>query len=170
MIVSLYSFVEIYTAALDAAEHLIGKGDAFAAERGIGEAEMLGWRLADDMHPLAFQISVVADFTAGWAARAAGLPVPDRVAWTAADLAELKSAIASSRRSLAAIMPDQFAGRDTVPITVQLTDTMQPTLPIARWMTGFATTNVHFHLSMIYAILRMKGVPLSKIDLFPKGL
>lgn len=170
MTVTLHSFIDIYTRAIDAAAHLIGKAEAFAQERGISEADMLGWRLADDMHPLAFQIGVVANFTASWSARAADLPVPAGVIWTETDLAGLKAALAASRAFVTAIGPDQLAGRDEQLLTVQITDTMQPTLPVERWIASFATTNIQFHLSMIYAILRLKGVPLGKIDLFPTGL
>lgn len=170
MTVTLHSFIDIYTRAIDAAVHLIGKAEAFAQERGIGEAEMLGWRLAEDMHPLSFQIAVVADFTAGWAARAADLPVPERTNWAETDLAGFKAALAASRASVSAIAANQLAGRDAVPLTVELGNGMQPTLPVERWIASFATTNIHFHLSMIYAIFRSKGVPLGKIDLFPTGL
>ena len=170
MPITLHSFIDIYTRALDTGTHLIAKAEGFAAENGVTEADMLGWRLADDMNPLSFQISVVADFTAGWAARAAALPVPDRIDWTTADLAALKAAIAASRASVGAITAEQLAGRDDQPLTVQITDTIEPTLPVERWIASFATTNVHFHLSMIYAILRANGVPLGKIDMFPAGL
>lgn len=170
MTVTLHSFLDIYTRAIDTASHLIAKGEAFAAERGIAEAEMLGWRLADDMHPLAFQISVVANFSASWSARATDLPVPDGIAWADADLAGLKAALAASRTFVAAITPEQTAGRDDVPLTVKITDTIEPTLPVERWIASFATTNIQFHLSMIYAILRTNGVSLGKIDLFPTGL
>ena len=39
-------------------------------------------------------------------------------------------------------------------------------MPASQWLSVFATTNIYFHLSMAYAILRMKGVPIGKIDLF----
>ena len=39
-----------------------------------------------------------------------------------------------------------------------------------QWIAGFATTNFYFHLSMVYAILRSRGVPLGKRDLFAGGL
>ncbi len=170
MTVTLHSFLDIYTRAIDTASHLIAKGEAFAAERGIAETDLLGWRLADDMHPLAFQISVVANFSASWSARAAGQTPPESVAWAELDLAGLKAALAASRAFVSAITPDQLAGRDDVPLTVQITDTIEPTLPVERWIASFATTNIQFHLSMIYAILRMNGVSLGKIDLFPTGL
>ena len=37
-------------------------------------------------------------------------------------------------------------------------------------MTVFAATNINFHVSMVYAILRSKGVPLGKADMFAAGL
>ena len=43
---------------------------------------------------------------------------------------------------------------------------MEPTLPTGQWLSVFATTNIYFHLSIAYAILRSKGVPIGKIDLF----
>ena len=47
---------------------------------------------------------------------------------------------------------------------------MEPTLPAAQWLTVFATTNLYFHFSTAYGILRSKGVPIGKIDLFASGL
>ena len=37
-------------------------------------------------------------------------------------------------------------------------------------ITGFATTNIYFHLSTAYGILRSKGVQIGKVDLFAGGL
>jgi hypothetical protein len=63
-----------------------------------------------------------------------------------------------------------LTGRDDAPVTFKIGEIMEPTLPAGQWITGFATTNIYFHVSMAYAILRMKGVPLGKLDMFPKGL
>lgn len=170
MTVTLFSFVGMYISALDAVAHVLDKGAAFAAAQGLAEDDMLGWRLVDDMHPLAFQAAVVVNFSNSWTARAADLPVPGGIDFTTATLASLRQAISDARARLLALTAEQFDGRDAAELTVQLTDTMIPTLPAGRWLTGFATTNIHFHLSIAYAILRMKGVPLGKIDLFPGGL
>jgi hypothetical protein len=121
--------------------------------------------LIDDMHPLRFQAEVVISFSRQWTARVAGMPVPDRLADTVT-LEDLRAAIKTAQADLAALTPDRFAGRDDEAMTFQITDTMTPTLPAGQWLSVFATTNIYFHLSMAYAILRMKGVPLGKIDLF----
>ncbi len=165
MTISLFSFVDLYRRQLDAAAHLLRKGAAFAAENGIAEADMLGWRLADDMHPLAFQLMVVTNFSLWWPARAAGLAELGQVEATL-DVAGFLAAIADAKAKLATLTADQFAGRDAVPLTFKIGETMEPTLPAEQWLGVFATTNIYFHLSMVYAIMRMKGVPIGKLDLF----
>ena len=86
------------------------------------------------------------------------------------DLAGFRAALADARAYLAGLTRAQFVGREDVPVTVQLMPTMAPTMPAGQWLTGFATTNIYFHLSMIYAILRARGVPLGKIDFFAGAL
>ena len=165
MTISLFTFVGLYDRQLESLGHLLGKGEAFAAGQGIAPNEILEWRLVADMHPLRFQAEVVISFARQWTARAAGLPVPDRLP-EGSTLAGLIDAIATARAELAAMTPEQFAGRDDAPLTIQITDTMEPTLPAGQWLSVFATTNIYFHLSTAYAILRMKGVPIGKLDLF----
>jgi hypothetical protein len=165
MPITMFSFVGLYERTLGSLAHLLEKGVEFATSQGTDPEAILDWRLIDDMHPLRFQAEVVISFSRQWTARAAGLPVPDRLADTAS-LDELRAAIATAQADLAALTPEQFAGRDDQPMTIQITDTMEPTLPTGQWVSVFATTNIYFHLSMAYAILRMKGVPIGKIDLF----
>ncbi len=170
MAISLHTFVTMYRRDLDALAHLLRKGAAFAAEHGVADAEMLNWRLVDDMNPLSFQVAVVVNFASGWAARAAGKAVPDAVIGAEHDVAGLMGAIAAARAGLEALTDADLVGRDDAPISFTIMEGMAPTLPAGQWLSGFATTNIHFHLSIAYAILRMKGVPLGKVDLFPGGL
>ena len=73
MTVSLFTFVDLYSKGLTTLDSLLAKGAAFAASTGVSEADMLNWRLADDMNPLSFQVIVVTNFSKQWTARAAGL-------------------------------------------------------------------------------------------------
>ena len=168
MTVSLFTFVDLYSKGLTTLDGLLAKGAAFAAEKGVSEAEMLGWRLIDDMNPLSFQVIVVTNFSKQWTARAAGLPVPENIPEDL-DLAGYRAEIANAKAFLANLKAEQFAGRDEAPVTFNL-GMMEPTLPAAQWLTGFATTNFYFHLSIAYAILRSRGVPLGKPDMFGGGL
>jgi hypothetical protein len=166
--VSLFSFVDMYSKGLATLEHLLSKGAEFAASKGVSERDMFEWRLIDDMNPLRFQANVAINFAKQWTARVAGAAAPADVP-ADLDVAGYKAAIAEARAHLAAFKAEQFAGRDDVPLKVSLGQ-LEPELPLGQWLTGFATTNFYFHLSMAYAILRARGVPIGKIDLFAGGL
>lgn len=168
MTVALFSFVEMYAKGLATLQNVLEKGRAFAAEQGIDEQDMLGWRLVDDMFPLWRQAQIVAVFGARWPMRAAGrseIDEPDGEM----DFDQLFALIVQSRASLASLTPAEFEGKGSAPFSMDL-GPMKPEMPIEQWVTGFATTNFYFHLSIAYAILRQHGVPLGKPDLFAGGL
>jgi len=168
MTVCLFTFVDLYSKGLATLDNLLAKGAAFAATQGVSEADMLEWRLIDDMHPLRFQALVAINFSKQWPARVAGLPVPENIREDL-DLAGYRAEIANAKAYLAGLKAEQFTGREDVPVTFNL-GMMEPTLPGETWLTGFSTTNFYFHLSMAYAILRNRGVPLGKPDMFGGGL
>ena len=163
MTVSLFSFVRMFDQQLVTAGHLLDKGEAAAGE------EFLDWRLVEDMHPLRFQVRILVNFARNWPARVIGQEPPAEIG-DDLDLAGFRAALADARALLAALTPEQFTGRDDVPLTVTLGTGLAPTLPSGQWLTGFATINLYFHLSMIYAILRARGVAICKTDLFACGL
>jgi len=169
MNVNLYSFLGLYDKALVTLGAVLDKGAERAKALGVTTADMLEWRLIDDMYPLRFQAQMVVNFTRQWPARVAGLEPPPGMA-EGIDLAGIHAAISDARAYIAAIRPEQFEGREDVPVTVKLGDIMEPTLPAAQWLTGFATTNIYFHLSIAYAILRARGADLGKRDMFAGGI
>jgi hypothetical protein len=169
MTVSIFTFVDLYSRLLSTCEHILNKGEEFAKSKGVTGDQMLDWRLIDDMQPLRFQIMVVCNFTKAWPSRVAGLPVPAEIS-AELTLAQFREQIAASKAFLKSLKPEQFAGREDAPLTVKLGTGMEPTLPAAQWLTVFATTNLYFHTSTAYGILRSKGVPIGKADLFSTGL
>ncbi|MBN8819683.1 MAG: DUF1993 domain-containing protein [Sphingomonas sp.] len=169
MTVSLFTFVDLYRRQLVTARHLLDKGEAHALAQGQSSADMLGWRLIDDMHPLGFQLMVVINFSQQWPARVAGLPEPETIG-ADLDADTFRAAIDRAIAGLDAMTADQFAGRDDAPLTYKIGEGMEPTLPAGQWLPVFATTNIYFHLSTVYGILRARGVPVGKVDLFASGL
>jgi len=167
--VNLYSFVDLFARSVAAAKHLLAKGASHAAGLGITEQEMLSWRLAEDMHPLGFQLMVVANFSRTWPARVAGREPPEGIA-ADLDVAGFDVGLDAALAYLRALTPEEFEGRDEAPLTFEIMPGMAPTFPAAQWLTVFAATNINFHVAMVYAILRAKGVPLGKADMFPAGL
>jgi hypothetical protein len=168
MTVDLYTHVGAYSRVQAVLSHLLDRAGAFAAAQGVSEAEMLGWKLAPDMFDLRQQAVSVIDFGPQWLARAVGVTPPPGLEG-ATTVAELKAASAASKAFIDALKPEQFAGRDEVPLTFDLGQ-MSPTFPLGQWLPNFATPNVYFHLSMAYAILRAKGLDLGKRDFFAGGL
>ena len=69
MSVNAYTFVGMYSHALDTAANILAKGATFAAANGVTESQMLDWRLIEDMQPQAFQLMVVWNFSRQWPAR-----------------------------------------------------------------------------------------------------
>jgi hypothetical protein len=169
MPVSLFSFVDLFSRAVATADHLLTKGAAHAEAQGLGAETVLDWRLIDDMNPLRFQLMVTANFARLWPARVAGLPLPAEVS-DQLDVAGFHAALADARAYLAGLTAAQFEGRDDLPFTYQIAPGMEPTLPSGQWLTVFAATNLNFHVGMAYAILRARGVPLGKPDIFATGL
>jgi hypothetical protein len=165
---NLFTFIGLYSRGLSTLSHVLDKGAALAKSKGVSEADMLEWRLIDDMNPLRFQAQVCVNFSKQWSARAAGLEVPADIP-ADLDLAGLKAAIEDAKAWLAGLKEPQFEGRDDVPLTVKLGTGAEFTLSAAQWLTGFATTNFYFHLSMAYGILRARGADLGKRDMFAGG-
>lgn len=169
MTVSAFTFVDLYGRALVTTSKLLDKGVAHAKATEVSEAEMLDWRLIGDMMPLSFQVMVVVNFSTQWPARFAGLEIPPDVVDTL-DVAGFKAAIAGAQGWLAARTPAEFAGRDELALQFEIGTGMKPTLPAERWLTVFSATNLFFHLSTAYGILRAHGVPVGKPDMFGGGL
>jgi uncharacterized protein len=166
---NLFTFVDLFARTVAATRSLLAKGAAHAAALGVSEKEMLGWRLADDMHPLAFQLMVVANFTRTWTARVAGLEPPEGIA-ADVDVAGFDAGLDAALSYLRSLTPEQFEGRDDIPLTFEIMPGMAPTFPASQWLTVFAATNVNFHACMVYAILRASGAPIGKVDMFSAGL
>jgi hypothetical protein len=169
MSTNLFTFVGLYARGLSTLAHVLDKGAEHAKSKGVSEAEILDWRLVDDMNPLRFQAYVVINFAKQWTARVAGLPVPADLP-ADLDLAGLKAAIEEAKAYLGGLKPEQFEGRDEAPLAYAIGNGMEPTLPAGQWLSNFATTNFYFHLSMAYAILRHHGADLGKRDFFAGGL
>jgi uncharacterized protein len=167
MRVDLEAVVLQWGKALDVADHLLSKASDTAKAEGRTEAEVLEWRLAADMFPLKKQFELVAKLVRDWASRAVGDDGPPDL--PAESVGDLRLSLSASRQLLFSLAPQRFADRDDIELTVELGQ-IQPRLSTGQWILGFATTNIIFHLSVAYAILRSQGVPLGKPDLFAGGL
>ena len=141
---------------------ILAKGEAYAAEHDIDPAELTGARLAPDMFPLTRQVQVACDMAKGCMARLAGREVPS---WADEEqsFADLRARVARTIAFIESVPAAEVDGSEDKPIAIKLSDrtlemTGQPYLP------HFVLPNFYFHVTTSYAILRYKGVPLTKQD------
>jgi uncharacterized protein len=163
MPLSMYqASVPVFSQMLDSLASVLSKGEAFAAERKIEPAVLLGWRLTPDMFPLQRQVQVVSDTAKGAVARLAGIEVPK---WEDSErsFAELQVRVAKTTEFIGAVKPAQIDGSEAREISMTLGG--KPAVFKGQpYLLGFALPNFYFHCTAAYAILRAAGVPLGKRD------
>lgn len=114
--------------------------------------------LIEDMKPLAFHVQSVTKTVTRSLSR---LLESEVQAWedTETTMEELVRRAEECLAMLQGLDPAAFAGREKTMISLP-----GGTLSGKQFLLGFGVPNIYFHLNMVYAILRMKGVPLGKAD------
>jgi hypothetical protein len=152
--------VPVFRQTLDVLADLLRRGEAHARERGLDPDTLIEARLAPDMLPLVGQVQRATDHAKGASARLAGAEPPS-FADGECSLAEAQARITRTLDFIATLPPKAFdiaAPRIvTLPFGV-------PQMPAPRYLYGFALPSFFFHVSIAYAILRHRGVPLGKRD------
>lgn len=156
---SLYGItVPVFIHKLHALDHLLAK----AADSGIDEQDLIEARLAPDMFALARQVQVACD-TAKLAVTRIGQIAPRPMADDETTLAQLRERIAKTIAYVQEASPAAFEGREDAEIVLEFPN-MSMTFTGKSLVTDFTLPNFYFHLSMAYALLRMKGVQIGKMD------
>ncbi len=165
MTISLSGFLlPTLTRTLDRLDHLLDKGEAYAAEKSIDAEVLLGLRLYPDMLPLSSQFIIASDVAQRGSARLAGLEPEACPSPTDRNFAVLRAYVANAKSLV--------EGRDAAAIDASAATEL--TVPVGRdrtaTLTGeafarmFMLPNVYFHAATAYALLRQAGVSLGKMD------
>jgi len=154
--------VPVLIRALSNLGNVLAKGQAHAQAHGTDEANYLAMRLVPDMLPFATQVRIATDVAKRGVARLAAIEPPVH-ADDETDFTGLIARCHSVVAFLNTITPDQVDGSEDRPITLptprgEMNFTGQP------FLFGFVLSNVHFHSTMVYALLRGIGVELGKTD------
>lgn len=160
---SLYDVsIPPFIRALTNMKAFLEKARAHAAAQGWDEAELTGARLIDDMRPLTAQIQRATDTAKFLAVRVGGA---ENVAMADEEVtfADLAARIERTIDFLKAAPREGFDGKEDAEVV--LTTPRGDTKFRGRdYVLGFAIPNFYFHVTTAYAILRMKGVPVGKLD------
>ena len=161
---SLYAAtIPSYRQILSSVSDLLGKAEAFCAEKGVAPRDIIEARLAEDMLPFSYQVKSTAVHSLGAIEGVRrGVFLPDTT--TPPDnFAALKTRIAQTIAALESIDPaevDGFVGRDMrfafgerhIDFTAE------------NFLLSFSQPNFYFHAATTYDILRCKGIAIGKRD------
>jgi hypothetical protein len=163
MALSMYrASIPVFIRAFDVLATLLEKAAAFADEKGIAHADVLGARLAPDMLPLAAQIQRASDTAKMSAARLSGEEAP-RFDDNEDSFAALQDRIARTNAYLKSLDEKLFDNAETVPVTLKFKD-IEPRLDGVDYLFVFGLPNFYFHVVTTHDILRHLGVPVGKRD------
>jgi uncharacterized protein len=163
MPISMYqASVPAFLQMLNSLSAILDKAEAFAAERKIDPAVLLGYRLAPDMFPLSRQVQIATDQAKGCCARLAGVDVP-KYADDETTFADLKARIARTIEFVQGFKPADIDGSEEQDITITA-GSRELRFKGQQYLVSFVLPNFYFHATTAYAILRHCGLSIGKRD------
>jgi uncharacterized protein len=163
MAISMFqASVPAFLQMLNSLSAILGKAEAYAAERKIDPAVLLGYRLAPDMFPLARQVQIATDHAKGCSARLAGVDVP-KYADDETSFGALRERIARTIEFVEDFRPEDIDGSEERDIALTA-GTRELRFKGQQYLVNFALPNFYFHVTTAYDILRHCGVPIGKRD------
>jgi hypothetical protein len=164
MAISLYdASVVNFLQILGGVTGFLERGLEHCRGHGIDPNEIVETRLIDDMLPFQFQVRSVAHHSVGAieGVRQGSFSPGPRT--PTLDYPALQKLVADATAALEAMAPDEINALEGKDVVFQAGELRVPFVAEAFLM-SFSLTNLHFHATTAYDILRMKGVKLGKRD------
>ncbi|ROV91200.1 hypothetical protein VMCG_09351 [Cytospora schulzeri] len=160
---SLYDVsIPVLTNVLKTASTILSKGETWAKQNNLPTSDLLELKVYNDMFPLKVQVLIIVNVTKRTMERLTGVehPTVDDFDQT---LESLYAIIDETLKEAAQVEKREAEGREGVQVSCKFF-LKEYTASLADYVHGYAIPSVYFHLSIAYAILRGKGVPLGKWD------
>jgi hypothetical protein len=169
MAITLYDApVLLFVRHLKVLSHILKKAEEFAKEKGIDLADVPGWRLAEDMKPLSFQIWAACNTAKDTLEFFEVDSSPEEIEVEEKRLEDLQKRITDTLGLLQKIDRKALVGKEDEPVQIPVgAGTLNFTAQQAVLTMG--VPNFYFHCAMAYAILRNKGVQVGKGDWLKGG-
>lgn len=163
MSLSLYDVsIPVFIRTLENMSKFLEKGRAFADEKDMPHTVLLDARLYEDMAPLTSQVQRASDAAKFTAARMGQLDAP-KMEDNETSFDELQARIAATIAFLKTVPVDAMDGREDAEIILP-TPSRSIIFSGKAYVLEFAIPNFFFHVTTAYALLRMMGVPVGKLD------
>jgi uncharacterized protein len=148
---------------LGSVTQLVHKAEAYCAEQGVTERDIIAARLAPDMLPFTYQVKSTAEHSLGAInAVREGFATPSLEA-PPKTFAALLEKLAVTREGLAALTPAEvngFIGKDVV---FEFKGVRREFVA-ENFLMSYALPNFYFHAVTAYDLLRARGLAIGKKD------
>ena len=162
MSLSLYDVsVPVFRQYLAGLSGVLAKAEAHCASGAVTEADIIGFRLYEDMFPFTFQVMQSIFHGAGAVGTLRGQPYPR--AEGLESLAGCKAAVDAAVAYLDGVKPSDLTIDPDADVVLQ-TPRGAMTFTARNYLLTFAYGNFFFHATTAYDILRHKGVSIGKRD------
>ncbi len=160
------SSIPQFIQALTALSGMLDKAEAYATEKKIDHAALLGMRLNPTMWTLGKQVQSAS----AWAVRTAGYlagQTPPAMEDSEKTIPELKARVAKAIEFLKSIKATDVDGQEDRDIVVKL-GANETKFKAMNFLQYFALPNFMFHTTTTYNIMRQSGIELAKRDFLGK--
>lgn len=148
--------------SLQTVETWLDKAEAFAASKKLDVNVLMTTRLASDMHPFVYQVQSACDYVkaaAAWLSQQA----PPKHEDNERTIDDVRERVRKTIAFAQGVRPEAYAQASEQQVRMS----WAPAGKVLRgedYLLEMSIPNVYFHLSMAYAILRMSGVDVGKMD------
>ena len=142
---------------------ILEKGQEFAVEQNVDEADLLQARLVDDMQPMLWQVQTTLELIARGANRLCHKEITS-LALEQDNFADLIIKVKSILSELENMDSEALDKSAEAIYEIPVGPEVNLSLTGQDYVLKFLLPNVYFHLTTTYALLRMKGVQLGKRD------
>ncbi len=165
MAISLYdASVLSYLQILDAMQGVLKKGLDWSRDRDADPEELAEARLYEDMRPLRFQVQQAVFHSARALAAMRSGVLTFASERPQHDYAGLQALVAQAAADLRALDPAEVNGWEGKEVAFRVPGRDDRLFTAEGFLLSFSLPNFHFHASTAYGVLRMRGVPLGKLD------
>lgn len=148
---------------LGTARHLVDTAEKWCGEHGHEEGGMVGARIIDDMLPWCYQVKCVAEHTQGSIEGVRkGVYSPD-LSPPPTSFDALRTKLADAVAAMKALTEDEMESFIGEPMRFEFKERGMD-FTAEDFLLSFSQPNFYFHCATAYNILRMKGVPVGKMD------
>lgn len=154
--------VPVLSRGLTNLQSILRKAQQHAQTSGYDAEVLLQARLYPDMFPLLRQVQIACD-TAKFAAERLAGAEPRRFEDNEVSFEQVLARVQAVVDYLGTFGAAQIDGSETRTVVVP-SRSGERTFDGRGYLLGFVLPNLHFHTSIVYALLRHNGVPLGKLD------